>query len=353
MNTNLFTKRPQRSLLGSATRGLLHSSLLQPVLQCFAGSGVALMYHRVLSTPVLQSFPLNQILCVSAERFEEQIRYCSQTCVCLSVETAVNHLIAGTLPQRSVVVTFDDGYLDFKTNALPILERYQVPAVVFVTTGFVDGSARPWWFELERIILRSKQIAVQLSGRNIKYPAGSLPEKIAAFTGLNELLKRLAPGEQAALFEQLRCEQGDPYGTPEAFLSWEDLRTLDRHPLLTIGAHTARHPVLSRLSADQLLDEVASDKHTLENFLGHEVKYFAYPFGDSAQAGRREFEAAKMTGFKAAFTTIANTLYTQGPAALHQLPRVLLSDNENQPALERKVSGVDAVIQRAKAKFIR
>ena len=60
----------------------------------------------------------------------------------------------GDVPSAGVVVTFDDGYADNFHNAKPLLERYEIPATVFVTTGYLQDQREFWWDELERILLQ-------------------------------------------------------------------------------------------------------------------------------------------------------------------------------------------------------
>jgi peptidoglycan/xylan/chitin deacetylase (PgdA/CDA1 family) len=76
---------------------------------------------------------------VSAEHLERRLELIQRhRCRVLSLDDAIARLYAGTLPDRSVVLTFDDGYYDFKARAWPLLRKYGFPATVYVTTGRVD-----------------------------------------------------------------------------------------------------------------------------------------------------------------------------------------------------------------------
>jgi len=104
-------------------------------------------------------------------------------------------------------------------------------------------------------------------------------------------------------------------------LSWVDLRSLSEDPLVTIGAHTLTHPVLSTLPAEQSCYEIAESGKTLEHHTGHPVRHFAYPFGGLVEAGAREYEFAKTAGFATAVTTRNGLIESDIPNRF-ALPRV-------------------------------
>ena len=109
---------------------------------------VILMYHRIIDIP---SSPYHGI--VSPEHFEQHMEYISRTfhpIRLIDVQESIRH---NSLPNGGVVVTFDDGYADNYDHAYPILQNYQVPATIFVTSGHVDSPREYWWDELERILL--------------------------------------------------------------------------------------------------------------------------------------------------------------------------------------------------------
>src|SRR5690242_15121760 len=97
-----------------------------------------LVYHRVVAEPD----PLVPEQ-VCAREFDLQLTVLGRWFTVLSLREAAARLRSGTLPMRSACVTFDDGYADNATIALPILRRRGVPATFFLATGFIDGG-RMW-----------------------------------------------------------------------------------------------------------------------------------------------------------------------------------------------------------------
>ena len=115
-------------------------------------------------------------------------------------------------------------------------------------------------------------------------------------------------------------------------LTWDELRQLAADPLVTIGAHTASHHSLNRLTEAELEVEVEEARRELATQLGREVRHFAYPFGGPNAADEREFAAARRSGFTTMLTTRAANLTRDHATALDRLPRITLSGN--YPALK-------------------
>ena len=116
-----------------------------------------LSYHRVNNSEV-DTWALS----VSPERFLEQMRALRAVAEpCTLTDIAVG-LLRGELPHNAVAVTFDDGYLDNLLNAKPILEKFEIPATVFVCAGWVGRDDELWWDQLERALLLTTELPNRL-----------------------------------------------------------------------------------------------------------------------------------------------------------------------------------------------
>lgn len=200
-----------------------------------------------------------------------------------------------------VLLTFDDGWRSVLTDALPLIERHEIQAVVFVTTAFVDGSLVPYELRLARWL--ESATAVTLAGGEVR----RLADRAArddAWRRLREPLKACPPAERETELEAL-CrrngwrQQAAADGEP-ALLDWDDVAELDRHPLVTIGAHSHRHPRLDALGPWAQFAEMRTSRRILERRLGHAVEWMAYPYGANGRTTRR---LARMAGYRGAFTT--------------------------------------------------
>ena len=103
------------------------------------------MYHRVTT---LQNDP--HLLAVSSKNFAAHLEVIRHYGFPISLSGLVTCLKDGRIPNRAVVITFDDGYTDNLYEAKPELERYESPATVFVTAGQIGSPLEFWWDELDR-----------------------------------------------------------------------------------------------------------------------------------------------------------------------------------------------------------
>jgi peptidoglycan/xylan/chitin deacetylase (PgdA/CDA1 family) len=331
-------KRGVRSTLAHSSFRFLH--------RFYTGLGSCLLYHQV-TTETNGSIFLNPYigLVVPIKEFEQQIDYISKHYNCVALPEAVERLSEGTLSNRTIIVTFDDGYHDNLVHALPVLERYGVPATIFVTTGFIDGTCVPWWYEQDAILRQLDAAEVSWKGRSFSWKLETPAQTFAAISELNSLFKEMSLDDQNAFMEKLRNLCPSTFTSESMFLSWDELIELGRHPLITIGAHTRNHPVLSRLTAEGVWDELVSGKEILESRLGHSVDHLAYPFGGNPQVCRREFEAAREVGFRSAFTTRFGHLHATHRKFLHSLPRITIGYGDTISVFKQKLMGIESMIQ--------
>lgn len=338
---------PQHAGNGSALIGRIRAALRSPigaaVARQFAGLATCLMYHRIATGGAADSrppFTPNLELFVAEQEFEKQIAYLARNYNCLPLDEAVVLLQRRKLPRRSVIVTFDDGYRD-NLLAVPILERYRVPATIYIATGAIARTRTLWWDEHEAAL--GALSSLELRGQRWDL---STPElKSRAFGDLNRLFKSMQPAAQDELMTTLRSRAGSgPIFRDETILSWEEVRSLDRHPLVTIGAHTVDHHVMTQLSEPELEHQLTASRRELEHQLGHPVEHFAYPFGAVEHAAEREFKAAAGVGFASAVTTRPG--HWRPSSRLHALPRIAVDFSDTMDDFDWKVNGGYAATQR-------
>ena len=120
--------------------------------------GPILMYHRIGD---FQSDPWG--LAVSPRHFAEHLEVLRKHCQPRPLAQTVKAIQHQVLPWgRTLVVTFDDGYADSLHHAAPLLDRYDVPATLFLTSGYIGGAREFWWDALERILLGPEVLPAEL-----------------------------------------------------------------------------------------------------------------------------------------------------------------------------------------------
>jgi peptidoglycan/xylan/chitin deacetylase (PgdA/CDA1 family) len=289
----------------------------------FRGRGVILTFHRV--RPAEQTdFAPNGLLEITPEFLDQVLTLLRENGLEIVTLDEAAARLAGPEGAPFAALTFDDGFRDVVTYALPVLERHQAPFACYIAPGFADRTARLWWVELEEAIRRLDAIDLDLDGARLSLPARDGAEKSAAFERIYWLLR--GGGEERLMrgVALLRDRAGiDPRALVESLcLDWEGLRHLAASPLVTIGAHSLTHPRLAFLSEEAAMAEMAGSRDRLKQELGAPCRHFAYPYGDSGSAGPREFALAQHLGFATAVTTRPGMIFPEHAAHLFALPRL-------------------------------
>lgn len=256
-----------------------------------------LIFHRVLPSPD----PLAPYE-PDVERFDRIVGWLADWFTVLPLGEAVERLKTGSLPARAACITFDDGYADNYTCALPVLLRHGLPATFFIATGFLDGG-RMWNDELIEAVRATPHERLDLERLGLGIlPTSTDAEKRAALARIIPALKHLPRDERkdavAAVVE--RC--GATTDTALMMTSAQ-VRAL-RAAGMEIGAHTVTHPTLVKCDETAARNEIAQSREHLEALLGERVGLFAYPNGklggDYAPSHAR---LVADLGFDAAVTT--------------------------------------------------
>ncbi|WP_405234342.1 polysaccharide deacetylase family protein [Lentisalinibacter salinarum] len=231
-----------------------------------------LIFHRVLSSPD-PLFP-NEI---DATRFERIISWLSQWFSILPLSGAVDQLNRGVLPARAACITFDDGYRDNVTNALPILTRHGATATFFIATGYL-GTGRMWNDTIIESVRGMSKPQLNASGVG----AGILPvrtpsEKREAIRQLIAHLKYRNHDEREELTTAI-TEQCNVHLPRDLMMDDSGVRRLHEAGML-IGAHTVDHPILRLCDENEARRQISDSRDYLEGVIGEPVRLFAYPNG--------------------------------------------------------------------------
>jgi peptidoglycan/xylan/chitin deacetylase (PgdA/CDA1 family) len=238
----------------------------------FSKNSAILLYHRVAPKQRDQFG-----LCVTPTNFDQQIASISEIGTPLSLSELVGQNRRGQLKANSIAVTFDDGYLDVLENAIPILERYEVPATIFIVTG---NFGKPfWWDRLADLIVHSQKLpeSIRLGSEDLPTGGGS---RARLLKKIYPTVRAMPPQQRDEELTELAQVIGHSAGLEnERAMDVSELRSLARHPLITLGAHTVTHSQLASLSIAEQEKEIASSVRDLEEVIGQAVNTFSYPFG--------------------------------------------------------------------------
>lgn len=301
------------------------SGVNELVGQRYSGLGTIFMLHSVVQDPARYLFDGNHTSIAFLESFLHWAR--KKGIEFITLDQALARMeSSATTGRRFAVLTFDDGYADNLSNALPILERNQVPFTVYVTTELVTRQAFFWWRGLQCLFRDNAEVAIEALGR--RYSCSSMDEKIPAYLEVKRwvgqdvtvrapLLKEAFREHNISLIDLLDRDA----------LSAEQVRTLASHPLVTIGGHTMSHPELGKLSEAEARREILENRVFLEGLIDKPVSHFAYPFGGTEACGPREERLVKNLGFKSATTTRRGNIFPEHRHRPCALPRAQFNGN--------------------------
>lgn len=258
-----------------------------------------LMYHKINETQDCLG------LSVTPKLFENQMRYISDNYEIISLSDAVFRLTSGSLTSNYCVLTFDDGYRDNCEIAAPILESYNLPATIFVTYEAIETG---WfgWGGFDRTLLTTQASKIDLTTWSLGIiELNDMAAREQAVVWLHRELKKLPDVTKREVVDHVVTTYGEPSADEREMMTWEEVRKLASNGLITIGAHTVTHPILSRVSLEQSRYEIVEGKSLIEKRLGHPVEYFAYPNGGRVDFRASDVELVQQAGYKGACTTIA------------------------------------------------
>jgi peptidoglycan/xylan/chitin deacetylase (PgdA/CDA1 family) len=272
-----------------------------------------LIFHRVRPRvdPLFPNEP-------DAGRFEAQLRWVKEWFHVMPLAEAVAGLRSGTLPARPLSITFDDGYADNATLALPILRKLGLTATFFIATGYLNGG-RMWNDTVIEAVRAAPGPRLDLSRLGLgEHSIETVEDRRAALAAVIRQLKHLPQAERQRKADSVAETVGVPL--PDT-LMLTDRQVLElRRGGMAIGAHTVSHPILATLPDDEARREIAESKRALERLLGEPVSLFAYPNGVPEQDYKAVHVAmAKELGFEAAVSTAKGTASVGSD--LYQIPR--------------------------------
>ena len=251
--------------------------------------------------------PLHWLLMPAAE-FERQLAYLARHYRVMPIDEALADLWAGRLDTPTACVTFDDGYRDNLTEALPRLQRAAVPATIYLATGLVGTDRRLWTTEVDLACSRARAATIELDGI---VPAMAVPSdargRVALANRLKAALKalpasrrRTAHARVLALLDPAAADDGGTFG----IMTWTDVRRMEAAGLITFGGHTVNHEIVSRLDDRELAHEVGDSMRDVAAHVARLTATFAYPNGTRADFDARAAAAVATAGGIAAVTTI-------------------------------------------------
>lgn len=263
-----------------------------------------LMYHTIAMRPP----PVANWCVVELASFESQMEYLARECKVLPLSEVLDRIERDrTLPERTVCLTFDDGFRSVASLASPILARRQLPATVFLVTGTV-GSPRPAWADRVLHALSHTGLAsIPFDGG--EWPLGSPGERARSIRGIREILKAQDEDRREADVTEIMRAADEPELPSDSELmplSWEEVDHLHRQGGWEFGSHTHSHTILARCRPERQLEELRRSRDILLERIGR-ATLFAYPNGAPGDFDAVTRDLLARCGYRCALTATEDT----------------------------------------------
>lgn len=294
----------KRQLAETAKRLLLESLYFSGGYRLFesrfAGLGTILMFHRVSpddTVPFAREMYTSQAFLAA---ILAQVRHLGWDIVDLD---EVHDRLTGRTKstRRFVCFTFDDGYRDNMTLALPVFRRHRAPMTIYVCTGMVDRTADYWWGVIEERVSQDTALQSPMHKEQVY--------RTLTQSRHTDIMADPPADESAELLDR-------------DMLSWQELQELAVDPLVSLQAHTIHHWPTAQLDKTTARQDMLAGKTTLADKVGIEPTHFAYPYGAPKDCGPRDFALAADLGFKTATTTRKGNIFAAHSDHLTSLPRI-------------------------------
>jgi peptidoglycan/xylan/chitin deacetylase (PgdA/CDA1 family) len=290
-----------------------------------------LCYHRIGTNGV----PLYSAL--PPKVFEAQMRYLRRRYRLLSLRQLCEELAEPRTLDPGIAITFDDGYGDLFHQAFPILEKWNIPATIFLAVGAIDSGEVPWYDRILVIVylIRSETLELEWDVRRV-FQLSSAADRLRVGGEIVRILRGLPEDQRRERVAELEALVTIP---KEALLgrmlSWEQIGKMCSAGI-SFGSHTISHRVIARLSPDEVRHELRESKRVIETHLGTTVDAFAFPFGQPSDTRLPKGISLAGCGYSCGLTTIEGT---NAPGTNpYELRRTQIGEERFLPAFAWKLS---------------
>ena len=289
---------------------------------------LVLLYHRAALVD-----PDPWRLAVRPVHLEEHLAIIARHARPTTVASLLDAMNEGEIPERTVVVTFDDGYGDLATAVRPRLDRDGVPATMFLVSRAIGRDREFWWDALARALLGPTvppgSLHLTIGGVPRAWDIAEAPSRADAHRDVWAALRACAPVERDRLAEEVLSWAGLPSVARPSHrtLTGEELTALATDGLVEIGTHTANHPWLAGLTPAGQAQEVLDGRSELEDRIGRRVATFAYPHGGRDDIGGSA-DAVRAASLTTAFLAVPGLVRPRTDR--FALPRLFVDDVDGE-----------------------
>jgi len=264
---------------------------------------IILLYHGVSENIIKGPIRNSKYLHIDAPNFRRQMQYLKKKYNILSIEDLCEIIESHRkIPAYSVVITFDDGYRNVFDNGYPVLRDYGIRASSFLNSRLMLNNAWQWLDKLEYMVDTTKLKVVDILGQRHNLENNKLKSEFLNF--IRNRLKKMNAQIRDMIMEELisKLEVTLPQYPCDEYrlMNYEQARQMADNGLVSFGAHTPEHTILTLEELEQARGLILESKREISGHLDRNVDLFSYPNGSY---NNRIKEMLKKEGFRCALTT--------------------------------------------------
>jgi peptidoglycan/xylan/chitin deacetylase (PgdA/CDA1 family) len=251
-----------------------------------------LIYHGICEHDHTRFNPIF----LTKDMFEQQLKLFKKFCNLVTLDEYYGGTFSND--RLNLCLTFDDGFANNVKYALPLLEKYKVPAAFFIT-AVREAGFNILWNDFLGIV--TKYGPAELTYDNVVYRKDHYGRYASNGRTLADILKEYGFGKKKEMMEKLQYlfphnKEEEDYWLQ---MTREEIQALSASPFVTIGSHGYYHNRMDKISIDAAIEEMRRSRTFLEEITGKKIKAFAFPYGNYS---RRLVEEARKLGYEQLLT---------------------------------------------------
>ncbi|CAK0772409.1 NodB homology domain-containing protein [Gammaproteobacteria bacterium] len=330
-NTVLMILRHERRFMTfrQAMRdGLVAAGVVRGIRWLSGCRGAILMLHRVCRNKV-PGWLADPGLWVTLDQLGRTVdRLTAEGYTLVTLDQALAQLQQGRQADPFVCLTFDDGYLDNYQWLFPWIQQREIPIAIYLTTGFLDRSQPAWWCGIETLLRSGRMVRASDTERSLFYQKMCRDLRQLTRAERTDRLQEIATRHDWDFF----AESSHP------IITWDMAREMAASGWVTLGIHTHSHAALSRLTPEELVEELRVSHQRFREELGRKARHFAFPYGDTASYNRHALAQVAGWGYDSAVLAHGGGLHPDGENP-YALPRVGFGGSDRDIDLLIRLSG--------------
>ncbi len=284
--------------------GALHIYLKYFFLRRKEYPAVILNYHGFMR-PGVKTMEDVPVVRVAIDDFGAQLKFLKRYFCVVPLDAVVKTLNEKKIFEKpTIVITIDDGYKDNYDLLFPVLKENGASATIFLVTGFVGTEQKIWTEKLLYLITNTgvKKLVFEELYSVEEFDLSSWQAKRRTYLCFKQKLKDFSTKKRDEYIDEIARRLGrPPVNFGATMLSWDQVREMADAGII-FGAHTVKHPILSKIPMEEAKEEVAFSKEKIEKELGTRVRHFAYPNGREEDFSMELAQYCRQIGFESIST---------------------------------------------------